>query len=41
VDKGRAAKALTTENKVFKPSTMFERHIKVFKELGFTVDLSQ
>jgi hypothetical protein len=29
------------ENKVFKQlPTMFERHIKVFKELGFTVDLS-
>jgi hypothetical protein len=42
VDKGRAAKALTQpENKVFKQlPTMFERHIKVFKELGFTVDLS-
>ena len=44
VDKGRAAKKALTqpENKVFKQlPTMFERHIKVFKELGFTVDLSQ
>ncbi len=43
VDKGRAEKkALTAaENKVFKPlTTMFERHVQVFKELGFTVDLS-
>jgi len=43
VDKGRAEKkALTSlENKVFKPvTTMFERHVKVFEELGFTVDLS-
>jgi hypothetical protein len=41
--KERAKKALTQpENKVFKQlPTMFERHIKVFKELGFTVDLSQ
>ena len=44
VDKGRAAKKALTqpENKVFKQlPTMFERHIKVFKELGFKVDLSQ
>lgn len=43
VDKGRAEKkALTrTENKIFEPVTsMFERHVKVFKELGFKVDLS-
>ncbi len=43
VDKGRAEKkALTrTENKVFKPViSMFERHVKVFEELGFKVDLS-
>lgn len=43
VDKGRAEKkALTrTENKIFKPVTsMFERHVKVFKELGFQIDLS-
>ncbi|HEX9152994.1 MAG TPA: ADP-heptose--LPS heptosyltransferase RfaF, partial [Flavobacterium sp.] len=43
VDKGRTEKkALTqSENKVFKPlPTMFERHVKVFEELGFTVDLS-
>jgi ADP-heptose:LPS heptosyltransferase len=43
VDKGRAEKkALTrSENKVFQPlTTMFERHVKVFQELGFSVDLS-
>jgi len=43
VDKGRAEKAALTrsENKIFKPlTTMFERHAKVFEELGFTVDLS-
>ena len=43
VDKGRAEKAALTrsENKFFKPlPTMFERHLKVFEELGFTVDLS-
>ena len=43
VDKGRAAKKALTQpqNKVFKQlPTMFERHIKVFEELGFTVDLS-
>ncbi|HSD08616.1 glycosyltransferase family 9 protein [Flavobacterium sp.] len=43
VDKGRAEKkALTSlENKIFKPLiTMFERHVKVFEQLGFTVDLS-
>jgi ADP-heptose:LPS heptosyltransferase len=43
VDKGREEKkALTrTENKIFKPlTTMFERHVKVFEELGFPVDLS-
>ena len=43
VDKGRAEKkALTrTENKIFKQlPTMFERHVKVFEELGFAVDLS-
>ena len=35
-------KALTrTENKIFKQlPTMFERHVKVFEELGFAVDLS-
>ncbi|HEY6142075.1 MAG TPA: glycosyltransferase family 9 protein, partial [Flavobacterium sp.] len=34
--------ALTrTENKIFKALTpMFERHVKVFEELGFTVNLS-
>jgi len=43
VDKGRAEKAALTrsENKIFKPlPTMFERHTKVFEELGFTLDLS-
>ncbi len=42
VDKGRAEKkALTqSENKVFKPlTTMFERHTKVFEQLGFSVNL--
>jgi ADP-heptose:LPS heptosyltransferase len=44
VDKGRAEKKALTqpENKVFQQlPTMFERHIKVFEQLGFTVDLSQ
>ncbi|WP_269686728.1 glycosyltransferase family 9 protein [Flavobacterium lacustre] len=44
VDKGRAdKKALTqAENKTFKPlPSMFERHAKVFEQLGFTIDLSQ
>jgi len=43
VDKGRAEKkALTAvENKVFKQlPSMFERHAKVFEELGFPIDLS-
>ncbi|WP_084546075.1 glycosyltransferase family 9 protein [Flavobacterium fluvii] len=43
VDKGREEKAALTraENKIFKPlTTMFERHVKVFQELGFAVDLS-
>jgi ADP-heptose:LPS heptosyltransferase len=43
VDKARAEKAALTraENKIFKPlTTMFERHVKVFEELGFKVDLS-
>lgn len=43
VDKARAEKTALTraENKIFKPlPTMFERHTKVFEELGFTVDLS-
>ena len=43
VDKARAEKADLTraENKIFKPlTTMFERHAKVFEELGFKVDLS-
>ncbi|TRX40408.1 glycosyltransferase family 9 protein [Flavobacterium restrictum] len=42
VDKGRAEKAALTraENKIFKPvTTMFDRHVKVFQELGFTVHL--
>jgi ADP-heptose:LPS heptosyltransferase len=43
VDKGREGKAALTraENKIFKPlETMFERHTKVFEQLGFPVDLS-
>ncbi|WP_281336810.1 glycosyltransferase family 9 protein [Flavobacterium eburneipallidum] len=43
VDKGREEKTALTrsENKIFKPlTTMFERHVKVFSELGFAVDLS-
>jgi len=43
VDKGRSEKkALTrTENKIFKPVTsMFERHKKVFQELGFDINLN-
>lgn len=43
VDKGRAEKkALTSQtNKVFKPLTsMFERHAEVFRQLGFSIDLS-
>ena len=43
VDKARAEKAALTraENKIFKPlTTMFQRHAKVFEELGFKVDLS-
>jgi ADP-heptose:LPS heptosyltransferase len=43
VDKGRVEKKALTqpENKVFKQlPTMFERHVKVFEQLGFTVDLS-
>ncbi len=42
-DKDRTGKAALTrsENKIFKPlPTIFERHTKVFEELGFTVDLS-
>ncbi|PWA06860.1 glycosyltransferase family 9 protein [Flavobacterium psychrotolerans] len=44
VDKGRAEKEALTrpENKIFKPlPSMFERHVKVFEQLGFTIDLSQ
>ncbi len=44
VDKGRAEKKALTqpENKIFKQlPTMFERHVKVFQQLGFKVDLSQ
>ena len=44
VDKGRAEKKALTqpENKVFQQlPTMFERHVKVFEQLGFTIDLSQ
>ncbi|WP_433834557.1 glycosyltransferase family 9 protein [Flavobacterium anhuiense] len=43
VDKGRQGKKVLTraENKIFKPlPTMFERHAKVFEELGFPLDLS-
>jgi ADP-heptose:LPS heptosyltransferase len=43
VDKGREGKKELTraENKIFKPlPTMFERHAKVFEELGFPLDLS-
>jgi len=43
IDKGRAEKSALTrsENKIFKPlTTMFERHAKVFEQLGVTVDLS-
>jgi ADP-heptose:LPS heptosyltransferase len=43
VDKARVEKAALTrpENKIFKPlTTMFERHVKVFEQLGFTIDLS-
>ena len=42
VDKGRAEKKGLTqpENKIFKPlTTMFERHTKVFEQLGFSVNL--
>ncbi|RRJ94223.1 glycosyltransferase family 9 protein [Flavobacterium macacae] len=42
VDKGRAEKKALTraENKIFKPVTsMFERHTKVFKQLGFEINL--
>jgi ADP-heptose:LPS heptosyltransferase len=44
VDKGREGKKELTraENKIFKQlPTMFERHAKVFEELGFPLDLSQ
>jgi ADP-heptose:LPS heptosyltransferase len=43
VDKGREEKKALTrhENKIFKPlTTMFERHVKVFEQLGFSIDLS-
>ncbi|MFC6877381.1 glycosyltransferase family 9 protein [Flavobacterium myungsuense] len=43
VDKGRAEKKalMREENKIFKPlPTMFERHVAVFEQLGFTVNLS-
>jgi ADP-heptose:LPS heptosyltransferase len=43
VDKGREGKKELTraENKIFRQlPTMFERHAKVFEELGFPVDLS-
>ena len=44
VDKGREGKKELTraENKIFKQlPTMFERHAKVFEELGFLLDLSK
>lgn len=43
VDKGREGKKELTrsENKIFKQlPTMFERHVKVFEELGFPLNLS-
>ncbi|MEA9413569.1 glycosyltransferase family 9 protein [Flavobacterium sp. PL02] len=43
VDKAREEKKalMRAENKIFKPlPTMFERHKKVFEELGFSLDLS-
>ena len=43
VDKGREGKKALTrpENKIFKPlTTMFERHAKVFEELGFSINLA-
>jgi len=43
VDKGRAEKKALTraENKIFKPViSMFERHKKVFQELGFDINLN-
>jgi len=43
VAKGRTEKAALTrfENKIFQPlTTMFERHVKVFEQLGFTIHLS-
>lgn len=43
VDKGRPEKKELTrfENKIFKPlPTIFERQVKVFEQLGFSVDLS-
>ena len=43
VDKGRAEKKALTraENKIFKRlSSMFDRHAKVFEQLGFAIDLS-
>jgi len=42
VDKGREEKKALTrpENKIFKPlTTMFDRHAKVFEQLGFLVNL--
>lgn len=43
VDKGREEKSalIRAEKNFFKPlTTMFERHVKVFQQLGFAVDLS-
>lgn len=42
-DKGRAEKKALTraKNKIFQPvKSMFERHVKTFGELGFTVDIT-
>ncbi|WP_158728072.1 MULTISPECIES: glycosyltransferase family 9 protein [unclassified Flavobacterium] len=44
VDKGRAAKKALTQpkNKIFQQlPTMFERHVKVFEQLGFTVYITE
>jgi ADP-heptose:LPS heptosyltransferase len=43
-DKGREGKKALTraDNKIFQPlSTVFERHVKVFEQLGFPIDLSK
>jgi ADP-heptose:LPS heptosyltransferase len=44
IDKGRKENEalIRDKNKIFKPlKTMFERHVKVFDQLGFSVDLSK